>query len=134
MAKKANRDVEQFSYVLAADQQLPVEEQSSFKFRPLTQGERMRVLDGMEVVVLDPTGGRQVKPCGMQQAYEAVLLTLVAVGNFPIGEPAPYPVEKGRDVRALYIDQLADADVFELGMYVIDRSTLGPPEKNSSTP
>ena len=135
MAQKAIRDVENFTYVLRGDRQLPPAEQTTFRFRPLTQAERVRILDGMEVVLVDPaTRTRAIKPCGVQQAYEVVLLSLVGVENFPAGTAEPYPLDKGREACAKYLEGLDDTHVFELGNYVIDRATLGPPEKNSSTP
>ena len=135
MAQKAARDVEQFSHVLVADQALPVGDQSVFVFRPLTQGERLRMLEGMEVVLVDRASGtRSIKPCGLSQSYEAVLLTLVDVKNFPAGAADPYPLDKGREACARYLEALDDAAVIALGNYVVDRATLGPPEKNSLTP
>lgn len=135
MAQKAIRDVENFTYVLKEDRALPPAEQSVFTFRPLTQGERLRILDGMEVVLVDrATGTRQIKPCGITQSYDALLLTLVSVQNFPAGAPETYPADKGREARQRYLEALDDLAVIELGNYVVDRATLGPPEKNSSTP
>lgn len=135
MAQKAIRDVENFTYVLRGDRALPPAEQSTFRFRPLTQAERVRILDGMEVVLVDPsTRTRSIKPCGVQQAYDAVLLSLVAADNFPAGAAEPYPIDKGREACVKYLEGLDDLSVLELGNYVIDRATLGPPEKNFSTP
>lgn len=135
MAQKASRDVENFTYVLQSDQQLPIAEQSTFRFRPLIQGERVRLIDGMEVVLIDPsTKARAIKPCGIQQAYEVVLLSLVAVDNFPGGAAEAYPVDRGREACVRYLEAIDDYQIIELGQYAINRATLGPPEKNSSTP
>ena len=134
MAKKANRVVEPFKYVLPADRVLPAGEQSVFTFRPLTQGERMRATDTVEVVHVEGSGERQIRFRTFEQAREVVLACLIKVENFPSEEPIPYPGDGTREEKYRYLEMLDDYDVYRLGDHVIDHSTLGPPEKNSLTP
>lgn len=131
MPKKANRSAEQFKYVLPADRVLPPGEQSVFTFRPLTQGERMRAMDTVEVVHVEGSGERQIRFRTFEQARETVLACLVAVENFPVGEPVPFPVTGSREERSNYLEMLDDFDVYRLGEHVFDHSTIGSAEKNS---
>lgn len=134
MPKKANRSVEPFTYVLPADRVLPAVEQSVFTFRPLTQGERMRAMDTVEVVHIEGSGERQIRFRTFEQARETVLACLVSAENFPVGEPVPFPANGTREERSRYLNMIDDYDVYRLGEHVFDHSTLGSAEKNSSTP
>jgi len=131
MAKKASRTVEQFDYTPKADRDLAAPEQSRFRFRPLTQAERLNALDTSEKIVVDGGGERSVQPRGFAQARELVLLTLVSAENFPAGEPLPYPADKGVKEKSEYLEMIDDFLIFELGNYVFSRSALGETEKNS---
>ena len=130
MAKKAQRAVEEFAYTPKADLALS-DEQSRFRFRPLTQSERLNALDTSEKIVVDGGGERSVQPRGFAQARELVLLTLVSTDNFPAGEPVDYPAMKSHAEKSNYLEMVDDILLFELGNYVFSRSALGEPEKNS---
>lgn len=134
MAKKANRSVETFTYTPKADRTLPAAEQSQFRFRPLTQAERMYAMDTMESVTIATTGERTVQPRSFQHARELVLLSLVEAQNFPAGEAQPYPVSGSRTDKERYLDTVDDLLIFEFGTHIFTRSALGGEEKNFSTP
>ena len=131
MASKSQRPVEPFWHVLEKDRKLPVEEQSRFRFRPLTQAERMRAMDNIESVVIEATGERQLRFRSFQQAREIVLSTLIETENFPAGAPEKYDRNASREDRERYVEMIEDGDVYALGDYVFDHSTLGKDEKNS---
>lgn len=135
MARKSERSAELFKYVLPRDQKLPVEEQTVFTCRPLTQRERMRAMDNVEAVQIDGgTGEKQLRFRGFQQAYDIVLMCLVDVENFPAGDPIPYPGKEGREEKERFLEMMDDFDVHALGDHIFDHSTIGSAEKNSSTP
>lgn len=132
MAKKSQRPVEPFWYVLPADLKLPANEQTRWKFRPLTQPERLDFMDNTEVVTEDLTSNtRQLRFRNFAQAREVVLLTLIEVENFPAGEPIKYPKAGSREEKSKYLEDVEDFSVYALGQYVFDHSTLGIDSKNS---
>lgn len=130
MATKSKRPVEAFWIVLPKDKKLPAEEQSRFRFRPLTQAERMRAMDNIESVMIEATGERQLRFRSFQQAREIVLLTLIDTENFPAGEPEKFDSKASREDRERYVEMLEDGDVYALGDHVFDHSTLGQDAKN----
>lgn len=131
MAKRSERPVEPFWFVLHADQKLPAGEQSRWRFRPLTQAERMDMLDSIEVVTEDRAGTRSSRFRNFQQARETVLLCLMEVENFPAGAPEKYPQSGTRSEKSKYLEMVEDVEVYALGDHVFFHSTLGPTEKNS---
>lgn len=134
MARRSTSAVEAWSYTPRSDRDLPVGDQSRFRFRPLTQAERLAALDASEIVHVSGTGERTVQQRSFSQARELVLLALIGTENFPAGEPLPYPASAAASERSRYVEMIGDALVFELGNHVFDHSTLGEPEKNFSTP
>lgn len=131
MAKKSERPVEPFWFVLPADQKLPAGEQSRWRFRPLTQAERMDLLDNTEVITLDGTGTRQLRLRNFSQAREIVLLTLVETENFPAGASEKYQRDGSREDKSRYVEMLEDSDVLILGTHVFEHSSLGVDSKKS---
>lgn len=130
MATRSKRPVEAFWFVLKKDQKLPAEEQSRFKFRPLTQAERMRAMDNIESVAIEATGERQLRFRSFQQAREIVITTLVDTENFPAGDHAKFDPKASREDREKYVELMEDNDVYAMGDYVFDHSTLGQDAKN----
>ena len=131
MAERAKRPVEPFWFTLPADRELPAEQQSKFRFRPMTQRERMHALDNVEVVTEDKTGAKQLRFRSFQQNYEIVLECLIEAKNFPASSPVEYPSKGSREEKAKYLEMIEDPDVYAMGDYVFDRSTIGVEEKNS---
>jgi hypothetical protein len=131
MAKKSQRPVNPFWFIPSADRALPAPEQSRFRFRPLTQPERMDFMDNMEVVTEDGTGTRQLRFRNFAQAREIVLLALLEAENFPAGEAEKYPIEGTRAEKSKYLEKIEDALLYVLGQHVFDHSTLGQDSKNS---
>ena len=131
MPRRSVRPVEAFWFVLPAERKLPAEEQSRFKFRPLSQAERMRAMDNIESVTIEATGERQLRFRSFQQARETVILTLLETQNFPIDGAQPYDPTAPREDREKYLELLDDNDVYALGDHVFDHSTLGTDAKNS---
>ncbi len=135
MAKKVIGQSEQWWYTPHGDLELVAEEQSAFKFRPLTKAEQMHALDNMEVEVVDARSSeRQLRFRSFQQAYQIVLACLTEARNYPAGEPVEYVVDVSREKREAYLELMRNALIYELGHHVFDRSTLGPAEKKSLTP
>jgi hypothetical protein len=130
MAKRATRVVEPFWYVLFEDKTLPAGQQTRWRFRPLSQAERMDFLDQTEIVTEDGTGTRQLRFRNFAQSREIVLLTLIEVENFPAGDPVKYPDAGSRDQKSKWLEDVADTQIYELGQHVFNHSTLGIPEKN----
>lgn len=131
MAKRSQRPVEPFWFILPADRKLPAEEQSQFRFRPLSQAERMHALDNVEVLTEDSSGAKQLRFRNFQQAREIVLGCLIETRNFPAGSPIEYPAKGSREERSKYLEMIDDHDVYALGDHVFDHSTIGVEEKNS---
>ncbi len=135
MARRSNRPNEPFQYILPRDKKLPGEEQTVFVCRPLSQRERMRAMDNIEAVQVDGgTGEKQLRFRNFQQAYETVVMCLIDVKNFPVDAPKPFPAKGDREEREAYIAEIDDYDVYAIGDYIFDHSTIGSAEKNSSTP
>ncbi|HEY7195513.1 MAG TPA: hypothetical protein VH439_17350 [Gemmatimonadales bacterium] len=122
MAKGITRLAGTWSYVLTADRELPVEEQSRFTLRPLTGAERERFIDDMSVAeTVD--GAVRVHPRTRQIARRIAISHIAAIENFPAGAPKPWPADaKARDD---YLELLDDGYVFELGNEIYLRSSLG---------
>lgn len=131
MANRSRRPVEPFWFTPLADRSLPAEKQSSFRFRPLNQVERMHALDNVEVLTEDKTGSRQLRFRNFQQAYEIVIDCLIEAKNFPSGAPVDFPAKGSREEKAKYLEMIDDHDVYAMGDYVFDHSTIGVEEKNS---
>lgn len=135
MARKSTRPTEPFTYILPEDKKLPAEEQTVFTCRPLSQQERMRAMDAMEVVQLDGRSGeRQIRFRSFEQKREIALMCIIDVSNFPVGSPKPFPAKGDAEEKAKYLAEMEDVDVYLVGEYIFDHSTIGSAEKNSSTP
>lgn len=133
--KKVIGQTENWWYTPVHDVALPAEDQSAFKFRPLTKAEQMHALDNMEVEIADGRSQeRQLRFRSFQQAYQMLLACLVEARNFPAGEPVEYSADASREKREAFLELMPNALIYELGHHVFDRSTLGPPEKKSLTP
>lgn len=130
MATRVHRPAESFAYVLKADRALPIEQQSRFVCRPMTQAERQALRDDVNRRVECPDGSRMVVSRTRQVAREVVLEHVVAIENFPAGEPLDWPVGKSREERAKYLEMLDDDAVFELGNHIFERSDVGAELKN----
>lgn len=136
MAKKTSRAAaESWSYVLKDDRVLPLEQQSRFILRPLSQAERATVRDAMNRVVSTSTG-ELTENRTWQVTHGLALSHIVSIENFPAGAPAPWPNRMSE--RERYLEQLDDDYVLEIGNEIWVKSTLTPEEgeaaKNSSAP
>jgi hypothetical protein len=120
MAKTFDRLTESITYVLKADRELPVDQQTRFVLEPLKAVERMRVWDQL-TITKRVTG--EVISRSFQQARELVLTHLIAVENFPVGKPKPWP--KTPEAREEYLERLDDLDVWEIGNELRERSSIG---------
>lgn len=131
MAKATRRSVESFQFVLDEDKALPVEEQSTFVLRPLTQAEQMVALDELttESRSIERPGERIVKSRSWQQAYGLCLSHIEDVQNFPAGDPKPWP--KDQKERREYLALLSDTQVFQVGCAIRDRAYVEEAAKNS---
>lgn len=94
----------------------------------------MKALDNIESVTIEATGEKQLRFRSFQQARDTVIATLIDTENFPDEGSAPFPVSGTREERERYIADIDDNDLYALGDYVFDRSTIGDTEKNSLTP
>lgn len=115
MPKRVHRSAESFTYILAADRALPLDQQSRFRFRPLTQAEKLAVLDDLNWVQINADGSRELRPRSMSQARQLVLSNLEAAENFPTDGPVAWPAEGTREQKERYLDMLDEMDVYELG-------------------
>lgn len=136
MAKKAVRHAAQsWNYVLRDDRVLPLEQQSRFVLKPLSQAERAAARDAMNRTVETPTGVLSENRT-WQVTHGLALTHIVSIENFPAGDPKPWPTRLSE--REAYLEQLDDDAVLELGNEIWVRSTLSPEEepiaKNSSAP
>ena len=131
MPNATKRQVEAWWYVLVSEREKPMNEQSKFLLKPLTQGERMRVWDDSSWVAIAKDGSRSITARGFQQAHEILMSNLVETQNFPLDGVKAWPANGSGADREAYLEMLADLDVFELGDVIRNRSTLGPEVKNS---
>ncbi|MDQ2668465.1 MAG: hypothetical protein M3Z05_21095 [Gemmatimonadota bacterium] len=115
MPKRAYSSAEPFLYTLLADRALPLDQQSRFRFRALTQGEQLAVYDGLNWVKLNDDGTRELMPRSMAQARELVLTHLEHAYNFPTDGPLEWPADGSRKEKEDYLRMLAPLDVYELG-------------------
>jgi hypothetical protein len=133
MAKKQQRPVGTWRYILRAELTLPPEEQTVFVLRPLTQLERADVKDNMVRIHHQADGGVMKQQRDARILVELCASHIHAIENFPVGgTPEAWPDEPA--ARLAYLDQLDDADVQEVGDEIWVRSAIGLPEKNSSPP
>lgn len=135
MAKAKKRPAEAWTYILKSDRALPQEEQSRFTLRPMTYVERAALLDDLQRTDIE-RDGRVIETMRVHRnAWALALAHIVAVENFPAGEPQPWPED--RAAREHYMDQIDNDDVLEIGNEIWTRSGLGieaPEIKNSSPP
>jgi hypothetical protein len=132
MAKQAKRSAESWTYVLEADQRLPVEEQTRFTLKPMTGAERAQFVDDLVRTSVAPDGSQTVMRRTQQNARELCLTHIERIENFPAGSNGSAMAwPKSREEREAYLEQLSDDDVMELGNEVYVRSTAGPDAKNS---
>lgn len=135
MARTVKRPTTSWEYVLKADRTLPEEEQTRFTLRPMAYLERAAVLDDFQPS--DPTIGGQDGGTSRiwRNAWKIALNHIVAVENFPVGAPQPWPESRG--AKMAYLDLLDNDDILEIGNEVWSRSGLGidgETIKNSSPP
>lgn len=132
MPKRVHRSAEAFTYVLMDDRKLPLAEQSRFRLKPLTQAEKLAVLDGLNWVDVREDGTSEVMPRAFQQALELVLTHLESTENFPSDGPEPWPgVSAPRAKRVAYLEMLDEMDVYELGNEIRHHAE---PERAVETP
>lgn len=131
MPNATKRQVEAWWYVLLSERKRPIDQQSRFKMRPLTQSERMSVWDDSSWVHVDKEGNRTISTRAFQQARSLVLSNLIETEKFPLDGPKRWPVDGSLDEKSTYLDLLDDMDVFEIGNEVREKSTLEPEVKNS---
>jgi hypothetical protein len=129
MPNATKRQVEAWWYVLLSEREKPQAEQSRFLLKPLSQAERMGVWDDNSWVTIDKEGKRTITPRGFQQAYDLCLSQITQVENFPLDGPQSWPGSPA--AREVYLEQLDDMDVFEIGNAVREKSALGAEVKNS---
>ena len=115
MPKKIIRSAESFTVVLGCDRALPPDQQSRFVFRPLTQAEKMAVLDGLNWVHVHTDGSQEIMPRSFRQARELVMAHLEEAHNFPTDGPIPWPAKGSEAERGKYLEMLEEGDLLELG-------------------
>jgi hypothetical protein len=129
MAKQKRRAAECWKYVLLRDRELPVEEQTTWLLRPLTQVERAEGRDNMARIQATPGGGTATITRTHRLTLDLALSNIDAVENFPAGNAVPWPVD--REARLAYLDMLDDDDVKEIGNEIWVHSAIGDDVKNS---
>jgi hypothetical protein len=129
--KRQQRSAEAFTVVLLADQSLPVDQQSRFRFRPLTQAEKLAVLDGLNWTRITREGETELMPRSFQQARELVIDHLEGAENFPTDGPMPWPATASREEKAKYLEMLSEFDLLELGNELRHRAQ---PDRPVETP
>lgn len=115
MPKRVHRSAEAFTYVLLADRGLPADQQSRFRFRPLTVGEKLAALDGLNWVSVAADGTREVMPRAFVQSLQLVLEHLESAENFPTDEPRAWPANGSEEQQLEYLGMLDELDLLELG-------------------
>jgi hypothetical protein len=123
------RQVELWWYVPIADRALPPEQQSRFRLSPLSQAERLRMLDDMSWLRRSD-GEVIIQSRANTVALELVRDHLEETGNFPATAPAPWPASGTAAERVAYLEQFDDEVLIELAMEIRRRSVLEPDEKN----
>ena len=121
MATKAAAPIEAWEYILKCDRELPPEQQSRFRLRPLTLAERAAARDNLARTHVHD-GERTVVSRSRQVAIELTLSNLVSAENFPAGEAMPWPADGTLAEKRAYLELLGDAAVNELGNEIFDRS------------
>lgn len=132
MARATPRLAESWSYVLRDDRALDPSEQSVFRLNPMTQADRLVVLDDAARRVELPDGSTVVKTRQRQVSLEICLSQIAAIDNFPAGAPKPWPADE--IAQRQYLEQLDDEYIKELGEEIFTRSSIGVLEKNSWPP
>jgi hypothetical protein len=99
MARQVKRQTENWTYVLEADRALPEAEQTKFTLKPLNPNERDRIIDGFSSTVTLRDGTKEVHDHGRELSGRLPITHVVAIDNFPVGAPKPWPED--RDVREL---------------------------------
>jgi hypothetical protein len=115
MPKKYARPAEAWTYVLYPDRALPLDQQSRFTLRPLTQAEKLAMLDGLNWVNVHTDGTQEVMPRAYSQALELCLSHIDGVENFPNDGPIAWPAKGSDRQKADYLAMLSDMDILELG-------------------
>jgi hypothetical protein len=129
---------ETWSYVLRSDRELPLEQQSRFVLRPLTQAERLQGVDALVHTRTESGGAILQVGRSAQVARDFALSHIVSTQNFPSDGPRPWPADGSLSERSSYLEMLSDDHVSELGNEIWTRSSLAKSEeaalKNSSRP
>jgi hypothetical protein len=124
MARQVKRQTENWTYVLEADRALPEAEQTKFTLKPLNPNERDRIIDGFSSTVTLRDGTKEVHDHGRELSGRLPITHVVAIDNFPVGAPKPWPED--RDERIAYLAQMDDRDVRELGTEIWNKSVPIP--------
>ena|SRR6185312_8648261 len=134
MPKKPKRITEAWWFILPQEREAPVAEQGRFLLSPLSQAERMRLMDERSRIHTGGDGSILIAPRNIQQAREIVLEHLVQTENVPSDLPLAWPgPEADLEKREKWLDEnLKDLDVVAIGMEIRNKSILGEDLKNSS--
>lgn len=130
--KRITRSAASWTFVPPSDRDLPPEQQTTFTLRPLTITERAHYHDNLTRTSANGDGGSVVLSRTRQVSVEIVLNQVIAIENFPVGAPEPWPKEL--DARITYLEKFDDDDLEAIADEIWLRSKLGVPEKNSSPP
>lgn len=116
-----------FVHVPECDREKPVEEQTRFHLRALTQGERMQVIDDEDVVELRTDGQRVVHSRLWSQCLDLALHHIVRVEHFcdDEGREIPWPADGTLEEKRAFLARIEDAEVFRIGAAV--RNQVTPP-------
>jgi hypothetical protein len=139
MAKSVKRPAESWTYMLASDRALPLEQQTRFTLRPMTIGERAAAWDDLVRELRNDDGTRTLLRRTRQQGVELAIRHIVSIENFPVGAAQPWPADA--EQRARYLELLEDRDVSELADEIWKRSNgvddsaknFLPPERTSDS-
>jgi hypothetical protein len=121
--------------VLKGDRDLPLDQQTRFILRPLSQAEQVAAEDEVYYLAFDGTGTKSHVSREKRVARQLALSHIEAIENFPVGAPKPWPSDPEK--RDEYLEQLRSEDVLEVGNEIFTRSKLGAEAealKNSSPP
>lgn len=129
MAKAKRVQAEEWSYVLEEDRELPRDQQSVFRLKPMSQAWKAYANDNS---AMRERG--EVRLRNHQIAREILLAHLIDVENFPAGAPKKWPAKGTDEEREAYLLMLGDAAVFELGHHVWDMCSLDTPPATGAPP
>ena len=132
MKQRIQRLAESWRYIPLSDRDLAVEEQTTFRLRPMSQAERVTAFDDASRTVVQTDGSQAIIGRERQVALRLCLNHIESIENFPAGAAERWP--DGREARERYLEQLDDEIVREVGNEIFARSTAGVAEKNSSPP